>query len=126
VVARHLGELAPEGALTGADDPSGGGDAVRLGDGGCVRERGTERRDLAVEVRVERQLLRDDERRDEHDPRAPVCGEAAGEVERVLGLGAAEQRHDDAPVADRCRAACEPAGLATERSDARPAHHRSW
>src|SRR5581483_12431022 len=50
VVARHLGELAPEGALTGADDPSGGGDAVRLGDGGCVRERGLERLGLTVEV----------------------------------------------------------------------------
>jgi hypothetical protein len=126
VVARHLGKLAPEGALAGADDPSVGRDAVRLGDGGSVRECGLERLDLEVEVGVERQLLRHDERSDEHDPRAPVCGEAAGEVERVLGLGAAEQRHDDAPVADGRGPACEPAGLAAERSEARPPHHRSW
>jgi hypothetical protein len=126
VVARHLGELASEGPLARADDPPAGGDAVRLGDGARVLERGAERLDLAVEVGVERQLLRHDQRRDEHDPRAPVCGKPAGEVERVLRLRATEQRHDDAPVADGHRAACEPASAAVKRSEVRPAHHSSW
>ena len=50
-------------------------------------------------MRVERQLLVDEQRRDEDDARATVGGEPAREVERVLGLRPAEQRHDDAAVA---------------------------
>jgi hypothetical protein len=43
-----------------------------------------------IEVRVERQLLRHHQRRDEHDARAAVGSEPAREVERVLGLGLPE------------------------------------
>jgi len=50
-----------------------------------------------AEVCVQRQLPRDDERRDEHDTRAPIGRQAAGEIECMLGLGAAEHGHDDAP-----------------------------
>jgi hypothetical protein len=126
VVARHLGELAAEGAVAGTDDPPGRGDAVRLGDGGRVHERSPELLDLVVEVRVERQLLRHNEWSDEDDPRAAVCGEPAGEVESVLRLGATEQRYDDAPVADGGRPARQPAGLTAKRSEVRPAHQSSW
>jgi hypothetical protein len=89
-------------------------------------ERAAEGFRLDVEVRVQRELLRDDERRDEHDPRAAVRREAAGEIERVLGLGAAEERHDDAAVPDRRRAPGEAVRLPAERAEVRPAHHRSW
>jgi len=41
-------------------------------------------------VRVERQLLGDDKRRDEDDVGATVGGEAGGEVERMVGLRSAE------------------------------------
>jgi len=126
VVPRHLGELPPERPLAGADDAPRRGHAVRLGDRGRVRERAAEGLRLDVEVRVQRELLRDDERRDEHDPRAAVRREAAGEIERVLGLGAAEERHDDAAVADRRRAPGEAMRLSAERADVRPAHHRIW
>ena len=90
MILRRLGELLAEGALARADDPADRGGAVRLGDGRRVLERLAERLDLVLEVRVERQLLRGDERGDEDNARAAVGGEAAGEVERVLRLGAAE------------------------------------
>ena len=48
-----------------------------------------------MEVRVQRQLLGHDERSDEDDARTAVSGESAREVECVLGLVPAEQRHDD-------------------------------
>jgi hypothetical protein len=73
-------------------------------------------------VRVERQLLRHDERRHEDDMGAAVGCEPAGEVERVLGLGAAEERHDDAPVADGGGPAGEPAGAAAHGPEVRPSH----
>jgi hypothetical protein len=81
---------------------------------------------LAVEVRVERKLLRYDEGRDEHDACSAVGRETAGEIERVLGLRTAEERDDDAAVADRCSAPGEPARLPAECAQIRPAHHRSW
>jgi len=126
VILRHLGELLAERALARADDPADRRCAVRLGDGGRVLERPAERPDLVLEMRVERQLLRGDERRDEHDSCAAVGGEAAGEVERMLGLRPAEERHDDAAVADGGRAPSEAAGLAAEGAQVRAAHHRSW
>jgi len=126
VILRHLGELLAEGTLARADDPADSGDAVRLGDGRRVLERPAERLDLALEVRVERQLLRGDERGDEDHARPAVGGEATGEVERVLGLGAPEERHDDAAVADGGRAPGEAAGRAVECAQVRALHHRSW
>jgi hypothetical protein len=126
VVPRHLGELPPEGTLARADDAPRGGHAVRLGDRRRVRERAAEGLDLGVEVRVQRELLGNDERRDEHDPCAAVRREAAGEIERVLRLGAAEERHDDASVPDRRRAPGEAVRLPAERAEVRLAHHRIW
>jgi len=126
VVPRHLGELPPEGALACADDAPRGGHAVRLGDRRGVRECAAEVFRFGVEVRVQRKLLGDDERRDEHDPRAAVRREAAGEIERMLGLGAAEERHDDAAVPDRRRAPGEAVRLPAERAEVRLAHHRIW
>lgn len=101
MAAGDLRQLAPERAVARADDGAMSAHSVRLGDRGRLRERLAERLDLGVEMGIERQLLRDDERCDEDDMRAPVGREAAGEVERVLGLGAAEDRHDDAAVAEQ-------------------------
>ncbi len=126
MVARNLGYRAAEGPLARPNDPTRHSDAVRLGDSGCVIERPAESLDLDDEVRVQRELLRDDERRDEHDPRATVRRQAAGEIERVLGLDAAEEWHDDAAIADRRRAPGEAVRLPAERADVRPAHHRTW
>lgn len=126
MVARHLGELAAERALAGTDDATVGGGAVRLGDGGRLVERGPQVADLAVEVRIERELLRDDERRDEDDAGTAVGGETAGEVERMVGLLATEQRHDDRPVSHRGGAAREALGAVAKGADVRPSHQRSW
>jgi hypothetical protein len=126
VVQRHLGELASESPLACPDDPPSNADAVRAGDRGRAIEVGLEIDDLALEVRIEGKLLRDDERRDEHDASSPICGEAACEVERMLGLGPAQQWHDDAPVPDRCRAPRETTGLATSCVKVREPHHSSW
>jgi len=125
VLGRDLGELMPERALSRADHLSMGRNAVRLGDGGCVRERRAECLELAVEMRVERKLLRDDQRRDEYDVRQAVGRQAAGEIERMLRLGAPEERHDDAAVPDRGRAAGEAAGPSADTADVRPLH-RIW
>jgi len=126
VVSRHLGELPPEGALAGADDAPRRRHAVRLGDRRRVRKRAAESFRLGIEVRVQRELLGNDERGDEHDPRAAVRREAAGEIERVLGLGAAEKRHDDAPIPDGRRAPGEAMRLPAERAEVRLPHHRIW
>ena len=72
MVVRNLGELTAEGALPGAHDEPAGADAVRLGDRRCLAECALQLAHLGVEVRVERELLRDDERRDEDDARAAV------------------------------------------------------
>jgi hypothetical protein len=126
MVGRRLGELAAERALAGADDAAMGRDAVRLGDGGRLVEGETQLVRLAVEVRVERKLLRDDERSDEDDARAAVGGEAAGEIERVVRLLAAQERHDDRPVAHGRGAARKALGAAAEGMDVRPLHRKSW
>jgi len=119
MVVGDLRNLLAERALAGTDDDPAHADAVRVGDRGGVVEALAQLGE--VEVRVERQLLRDHERSDEHDARAAVGGQAAGEVERVLGLVAAEQRDDDVPVADRPRATREAAKAATR---GKPDPHR--
>ena len=93
-----LGELGPEGALTGTNGEAAGADAVRLRNRGGPRERLAQHRSLVVEMRVRRQLLRDHERRDDDHVRPAISGEPAGEVERMLGLVQPEQRHDDAAI----------------------------
>src|SRR5437763_10039040 len=67
-------------------------------------------------MRVQRQLLRHDERRDEDDGRASVGGEPAGEIQCVLALVATEERNDDAPVANGGGPAREPAGSAPDEA----------
>jgi len=125
VVVGDLGELDSERALARADDAPGHADVVRVCDRGSVVEPGAQLRQLDVEVRVEGQLLRDDQRRDEDDVGAAVGGDTAGEIERVLGLLAAEQRHDDAAIADRSRAAREAPGAATDQAKVgKPKPHR--
>ena len=126
MVGGDLGNLASERTCARADGATMGRDAVRLGDGRRLVERSAQLAQLDVEVGIQRQLLRDDERRDEDHPRAAVGGEAAGEVERMLGLAPAEERDDDRPVADGDGAAREALRPAAEGVDARPAHHRSW
>ena len=100
MVGGNLGQVAPDGPCTGADDAAPSGDAVRLGDRRRLVEPPEQLPGLALEVGVERQLLRDDERRDENDARAAVGCEAAGEVEGVLRLLAGEERHGNRPVPD--------------------------
>ena len=111
MVVGDLGDLLPEPAFAGPHDHAPHADAVRVGDRRCLVEVLAQLRE--IEVRVERQLLLDDERRDEDDTGAAVGGEAAGKVERVLGLGEPEERDDDVPVANGHGAAREPAQLAT-------------
>jgi hypothetical protein len=101
-------------------------DAVRARHGGRGFEPLRDAGEPAVHVRVQRQLALDDERRDEHDPCAAIRGEAAGEIERVLGLLPVEERHDDAPVGDRARPAREAARTPMEHLDVRHPHRRRW
>ena len=75
---------------------------------------------------IERELLRDDERRDEDDAHAAVRGEPAGEIERVIRLLASEERDDDRAVAHGRGAAREALRAAADGWDVRPAHQRSW
>jgi hypothetical protein len=81
---------------------------------------------LPVEMRIEGQLAVDDERRDEHDLRAAVGRQPAGEIERVLRFLAIEQGDDDAPVADRLRPEGEPPRTPAKCSDVRQLHRISW
>jgi hypothetical protein len=95
VLGDDAGELVSERSFTRADDQAADADPVGVGDRRRVVERRLQGPDLVVEVRVERELLGHDERSDEDDARAAVGSEPAREVERVLGLVPAEQRHDD-------------------------------
>jgi hypothetical protein len=126
VVARNLGYRAAEGPLTRPDHPTRHSDAVRLGDSGCVIERPAKSLDLDDEVRVERELLRHHERGHEHDACAAIGSEAAGEVERVLGLGLAEKRHDDAAIADGSRAPGKAPRVTAYGANVRASHHNTW
>lgn len=126
MVARDLGHLAAEGTRTRAHDAPVRGDAVRLGDDGRLVERRAKLPDLGVEVGVQRQLLRHDERRHEEDAGAAIGGEPAGEVDRVHGLVAAEERDDDRAVAHGDGASREPFRAAADRVDVRRPHRKSW
>ena len=108
VVVGHLGELDAESALARTHDLPAHGDAVGLRDRRRVIELVLQLVDLASEVRVQRELLIDDEGRDEDDARTAVRCEAAGEIESMLRLGPAEERNNDVPVADGRRSPREP------------------
>jgi hypothetical protein len=123
VIQRHLGQLASESALACPDDPPAHAHAVGVGNRRSTVESGLELADLTFEVGVEGELLWHDEGRDEHHPCSAVRGETAGQVQSVLGLRAPEERHHDAPVADRRRTPRETAGLPAKRVQARTPHH---
>jgi len=122
VLVDDLGEIAPERALARADDPAADTDTVGVGDRRRMVERRLQRGELGVEVRVQRQLSRYHERRDEDHSGAAVAGETAGEIEGVLGLVSAQQRNDDAAVADRRRPPGETPGAPPERADVEALH----
>jgi hypothetical protein len=83
-----------------AEDLPPNADAVRARHGCRELEPAHQTGELAVHVRVERQLVLDHERRDEDDPRSTVGREPAGEIERVLRLLPLQERHDDVAVAE--------------------------
>ncbi len=128
-LVRHARDLLAEEPRARPDDLAPRADAVRRRDRRGGVEPVTQRAQLSVEARVERQLALDEERRDEDDARAAVGGEPAPEVERVLGLLPLEQRHDDRPVTDRVGAAREPPRAAVEaapvRDEAAESHRTS-
>jgi hypothetical protein len=121
--ARHV---LREAAGPRADDLPPHRDAVRTGHRGGGLEPFPQAGEPTVHMRVQRQLALDDERRDENDAGPAVGGEAAGEIERVLGLLPVEERHDDAPVGDRARPAREAARTPMEHLDVRHPHRRRW
>jgi hypothetical protein len=119
-------DLLAEAAGPRANDLSLDCDPVGGRDGGSQLEPLLQAHELPVEVRVERELTLENGRRDEHDSSAPVCGETAGEVDRVLRLLPVEERHHDAAVGDRARPARESARAAAERSQVGQLHLMSW
>ncbi len=119
-------DVVTEAPRPRADDLQPDADAVRAGDRSRLLEPFLEAHELPVEVCVDRQLTLEDGRRDEDDPRAAICGEAAREVEGMLGLLAVEQRHDDAAIRDRARPTLEATCPPTEDPEIRHPHRMSW
>ena len=76
-------------------DPAANARAVRRCDRGRSGEPLPQLSQLRSEVRAQRQLVRDDEGRDEDDAGSTVGGELACEVERVLRLLLLEHGNDD-------------------------------
>jgi hypothetical protein len=126
MLRRDAGHLVTEASRTRAHDLPPDGDAVRAGHRGCRVEPLLQVGQPAVHVRVQRQLTLDHERRHEDDAGPPVGGEAAGEIERVLGLLPVEQGDRDAAIGDRARPACEMPGTAVEQAYVGEPHRRSW
>jgi hypothetical protein len=122
----HPRDLLAEAAGSGTDDLPPYVDAVGARDRGRGLETPLEAHALSVEMRVERQLALEDGRGHEHDTGAAVGREAAGEVERVLGLLPVEQRHDDAAVGDRARPAREAPRAPAQQPEVRHPHRISW
>lgn len=108
-----------------ANDLAPHADAVRRRDRGRHVEPLTQRAQVAVEPRVERQLAIDEERRDEDDARVAVGGKPARQIERVLRFLLLEERHDDRAIADRACAAREHLGTATEEAKVGASHRTS-
>ena len=119
-------DLLAEASGTRADDLAPHRDAVGARDRSRTLELLLQARERPVHVGVERQLALDNQRPDEDDARAPVGGEPAGEIERVLRLVLVEQRHDDAPVGDRARPPREMLRAVVQQTDIRKPHFRSW
>lgn len=122
MVVGDLRDLLSEPAFARPDDHAPHANAVCVGDRGRLIEVLAQLGE--IEVRVERQLLLDDERRDEDDAGAAVGGEAAREVERVFRLGQPEQRHDDVAVAHGRGAAGDSAQLPAGGKS--QSHRRRW
>jgi len=125
-LARDARNFFAEAPGTRAHDLPPDGDAV----GACHRGRAVEplpqARELAVHVGIQRQLALDDERPYEDDAGAAVGRQAAGEIERMLGLFLVEQRYHDAAIGDRARPAREAPRAAVERSQLGELHRISW
>jgi hypothetical protein len=126
VLCGDAGDVLAEAPRSGAHELQPDADAVRAGDGSRVLEPFLECHELAVEVRVDRQLTLEDGGRDQDDPGAAIGGEAAREVEGMLGLLPVEQRHDDAAIGDRARPASEAARTPVEDPEVRHLHRMSW
>ena len=124
-LVRHARDLLAEQTGARADDLAPHADAVRRRDRRGRVEPVAQRAQLCVEACVERQLPLDEERRDEHDPRAALRGEPAREIERVLRLLPLEQRHDDRPIADRARPARKPPCAAMQEANVGESHRTS-
>jgi hypothetical protein len=119
-------DLLGQAARPRPDDFSLDADSVGAGDRFRRLEPLLEGGEVALHVRVERQLPLDDERSHEDDAGTAIRREPAGEIERVLCLVAIEQRHDDGPVPDRACPASEAPGAAAQHSDVRELHRMSW
>ena len=120
------GDVLPQAPRARADNLAPHSDAVRARHRFRGPESLLEARQLSVEVRVQRQLTLDHERRDENDARAAVGRQPAREIERVLGLLAVEQRYDDAAVGDRARPPRETPRTAMKEPDVGQLHRSSW
>jgi hypothetical protein len=119
-------DVFPQAPRTRADNLASHAHAVRGRHRGGVVEALLQVGERAVHVRVDRQLTLDDERGDEDDLGPAVGGQAAGEIERVLGFLEIEQRHDDAPVGDRAGPAREASRPAMQEPDVGQPHRSSW
>jgi hypothetical protein len=126
VLGGDASDVLAEAPRTGAHELSADADAVRARHLGGGFEPLLQAHQLPVEVRIDRELLLEDGRRDEDDSSSAIGGKAAGEVDCVRGLLPVEQRHDDAPVGDRPAPAPEAARPATERPGAWHLHRMSW
>jgi len=126
VLGRDARDVLAEAPRPRAHDLPPHADAVRERDGSGRLELLVQLEEPAVHVRVQRELALDHERRDENDARAPIGGETAREIERVLGLLPVEERHDDAAIGDRARPAREAARAPVERSEVGKLHRMSW
>jgi hypothetical protein len=118
-------DVLAEPAGARADELPPHADAVRVRHRGGAFEPLLQVGELSVEVGVQRQLVLEDGRGDEHDPGPAVGREPAREIERVLGLLPLEQGHDDAPVGDRAGPAREAACPAVKQPDVGRPHRRS-
>ena len=115
-----------EASGTGAHDLPPDGDAVGGRHLGGAVEPLLQAGERAVHVGVQRQLALDDERPDEDDPGAAVGSEAAGEVERMLGLLLVEQRYHDSAISDRARPARKAPRAPVKDVNVGDPHRISW
>jgi hypothetical protein len=125
-LGRDARDFLAEAPRPRADDLAPHRDAVRARHRGRRLQSLLQALELPVEVCIQRQLALEDGRGHEDDARAAIGRELAGEVERMLGLLAIEQRHDDGAIGDRARPACEAARAAVQEAYVRQLHRISW